>query len=183
MEGAELPTNLFIEKKGGRLNPKEKVSVIPSPFLNSLEFLVLIRKFRFTKRTPIHKKSIPGNKNTSGPSNMKTKIRSKALEILIREPNILSITQGFQIPFKRKPSQKSKSLRKTGMSKDQKILVNQDISDMLITGAIRECQPHPNPTQKDGSNHPVINLKKLNKLIPYQHFKMEDLHYLRYMLQ
>ena len=42
VEGAELPTNLFIEKKGDRLNPKEKVSVITSPFLNSLEFPVLI---------------------------------------------------------------------------------------------------------------------------------------------
>ena len=42
VEGAELPTNLFIEKKGDRLNPKEEVSVIASPFLNSLEFPVLI---------------------------------------------------------------------------------------------------------------------------------------------
>ena len=77
------------------------------------------------------------------------------------------------------------------MSKDQKIPVNQEISDMLKKGAIRECQPHRNQFvgtlflvgKKDGDNCPVINLKKLNKLIPYQHFKMEGLHYLRYMLQ
>ena len=37
--------------------------------------------------------------------------------------------------------------------------------------------------KRDGGNRPVINFKKLNKLIPYQHFKMEGLHYLRYMLQ
>ena len=42
VEGAELPTDLFIEKKGDRLNPKEKVIVMASPFLNSLEFPVLI---------------------------------------------------------------------------------------------------------------------------------------------
>ena len=42
MEGAELPTNIFIVKKGNRLNPEEKVSVVTSPFLNSLEFPVLI---------------------------------------------------------------------------------------------------------------------------------------------
>ena len=37
--------------------------------------------------------------------------------------------------------------------------------------------------KKDGGNRPVITFKKLIKLIPYQHFKMESLHYLRYMLQ
>ena len=42
MEGAEQPTNIFIVKKGNRLNPEEKVSVVTSPFLNSLEFPVLI---------------------------------------------------------------------------------------------------------------------------------------------
>ena len=41
-EGAELPTDLFIEKKGDRLNPKEKVIVITSPLLKNLEFSVLI---------------------------------------------------------------------------------------------------------------------------------------------
>ena len=40
--GGGRRTNLFTEKKGDRLNPKEKVSVITSPFLNSLEFPVLI---------------------------------------------------------------------------------------------------------------------------------------------
>ena len=77
------------------------------------------------------------------------------------------------------------------MSKDQKILVNQGISDMLKKGAIRECQPHPNQFvstlfsvgKKDGGNRPVINLKNLNKLIPYQHLKREGLHSLRYILQ
>ena len=42
VEGTEQPANLFIEKKGDRLNPKGKVSVITSPFLSSLEFPVLI---------------------------------------------------------------------------------------------------------------------------------------------
>ena len=62
---------------------------------------------------------------------------------------------------------------------------------MLKKGAIRECQPHQNQFvgtlflagKKDGGNRPVISLKKINKLIPYQHFRMEVLHHLRYMLQ
>ena len=41
--GGGRTTNKFVyQKKGDRLNPKEKVNAIISPFLNSLEFLVLI---------------------------------------------------------------------------------------------------------------------------------------------
>ena len=80
-----------------------------------------------------------------------------------------------------------KSLREIGMSKDQKILVNQKISNMLKKVVIRECRPHSNQFvstlflvgKKDEGNRPVINFKKLNKLIPYRLFKMEGLHYLR----
>ena len=96
----------------------------------------------------------------------------------------MGITQGLQIPFKQKPSQKSKSLREIGMSKDDKILVNPEISDMLKKGEIRECQPYPNQFvstlfsvgKKNRGNRPVINLKILNKLIPYQLLQMEGLH-------
>ena len=110
---------------------------------------------------------------------------------LTSDSNILGITQRFQIPCKRKPFQKSKILREIDISKDQKILVNLEISDVLKKGAIRECQPHRNQFvstlflvgKKNGGNRPVINLKKLDKLIRYQHLKMKGLHYLRYMLQ
>ena len=37
--------------------------------------------------------------------------------------------------------------------------------------------------KKGGGNRPVINLKHLNQIIPYQHFKMEGLFRLREMLQ
>ena len=37
--------------------------------------------------------------------------------------------------------------------------------------------------KKDGGNRPVINLKKLNTFIPYKHFKMEDLHCLKFLLE
>lgn len=33
------------------------------------------------------------------------------------------------------------------------------------------------------SNSPVINLKKLNKHIPYEHFKRESLYYIKFLLQ
>ena len=77
------------------------------------------------------------------------------------------------------------------MSKDQKILLNQEITDMLKKGTIKECQPHQNQFmstlflvgKKDRSNRPVLNSKKLSNLIPYQHFKTKGFCYLRCMLQ
>ena len=52
-------------------------------------------------------------------------------------------------------------------------------------------QPHPSQLvstlflvgKKNGAKRLVINLKKLNRLMPYQHFKMEGLYQLGYMLQ
>ena len=83
VEGAELPTNFFIVKKGDRLNPQEKVSVITSPFLNSS---CANTRFRFAKGTPIHKKSFPVNKYTSVPSGRQTKVVSKVLGKINQRP-------------------------------------------------------------------------------------------------
>ena len=37
--------------------------------------------------------------------------------------------------------------------------------------------------KKDGGNRAYINLKDLNKFIPYKHFKIEGLHCLKYPLE
>ena len=177
--GGRRTTNKFVyQKKGRQTQSQKKVSVITSPFLNSLEFPVLIPDSDLQNVHPFIKNLFQGIKIPQVPLAGRLKYFLKSWEKLTRDLNMLGITQGFQIPFKRKPSQKSKSLSETGMSKDQKILVNQEISDMLKKRAIRECQPHPNQFvstlflvgKKDGGNRPVINLKKLSKLIPYQRF-------------
>ena len=129
MEGAELRTNLCIERKGDRLNLKEKVSAITSPFLNSFEFPVLIPDSDLQNVQLYIKNIFNGMKIPQVPLAGKLKDFLKTWQKLTRDPNKLAITQGFQIPFKSKPSQKSKSLREIGMSKDQKILANQEISD------------------------------------------------------
>jgi hypothetical protein len=79
----------------------------------------------------------------------------------------------------------------TQVNKDQKVLVEKEITEMLRKGAIRMCQNQPGQFlsavflvgKKDGGHRPVLNLRSLNKHIPYQHFKIEGLHYLKYMLQ
>ena len=100
VEGEELPTNLFIKKKGDRLNPKEKVSVITSPFFNSLEFFVLIPNSDLQNVLPFIKNLFQGIKIPQVPLAGRLKYFLKSWKELTRDPNILGITQGLQIPFK-----------------------------------------------------------------------------------
>ena len=68
------------------LSDKRETDSIPrksqcdnKPFSQQIWFSCANTRFRFTKRTPIHKKSVPGNENTSGPSSRKIKRLSKVL--------------------------------------------------------------------------------------------------------
>jgi len=62
---------------------------------------------------------------------------------------------------------------------------------MLVKGAIQEVDPSPNQflssifiiPKKDAGFRPIINLKRLNSYIPYEHFKMESLTLLKEILQ
>ena len=62
---------------------------------------------------------------------------------------------------------------------------------MLVKGAIKQVQPCKGQflspvffvPKKDGGNRPVINLKKLNQNIEYQHFKMEGIQSLKSLIQ
>jgi len=77
------------------------------------------------------------------------------------------------------------------LTKKQEILIQKEIEEMLEKGAIQQAQPTVNQflssiflvPKKDGGNRPVINLKKLNEFIPYQHFKMEGLHSLQSLME
>ena len=61
--------------------------------------------------------------------------------------------------------------------------IDSEVSKMLEKQAIEPVNPTPGQVvshlflapKKDGSKRPVINLKKLNKFIRYQHFKMEGI--------
>ena len=62
---------------------------------------------------------------------------------------------------------------------------------MLLKDAIQPVSPCKNQylsslflvSKRNGGNRPVINLKHLNKFIPYLHFKMEGLNLLQNILQ
>ena len=77
------------------------------------------------------------------------------------------------------------------MMKEEKILVDKEIIEMLKKGAIEEVSPIPDQylstiflvSKKDSGHRPVLNLKNLNKHIPYVHFKMEGLFLVKELLQ
>ena len=96
------------------------------------------------------------------------------------------------IPFLKVPVQRTIPKQVT-ISKTQELLIDQKIMEMLDKGAILHKKVHQFPNQfltnilqvkkKDGPYRTCINLKVLNKFIPYKHFKMEGLHCLKYLLE
>ena len=114
----------------------------------------------------------------------------KAWQILTKDPKVLSIVKGYEIPFMAVPHQK-KTPHSTQTSSCQAELINKEILEMLGKGAIQKTNHSQGEflsniflvQKKDGGQRPVINLKNLNKYVPYQHFKMEGLHCLKYLLQ
>ena len=77
------------------------------------------------------------------------------------------------------------------MKKEDKHLMHLEIESMLEKGAIQPTKPSKDqfvstlflPEKKDGGQRPIINLKKLNKNIPYIHFKMESITLLKDLLE
>ena len=104
--------------------------------------------------------------------------------------NILSIVQGFKIPFSQTPFQYGlhKLLR---VNQEERLQINSEIQEMLRKGVIQQMKSEPGEflnnlflvNKKDGGHRPVINVKFLNSFIPYQHFKMEGMHLIKDLLQ
>ena len=114
----------------------------------------------------------------------------KAWETLTQDPNVLSLVKGYEIPLLSKPRQQ-KPPQDVQMNLAQRLLVDKEVDNMLKKGAILKVSHSEGEflsnlflvEKKDGGHRPVINLKNLNSFIPYQHFKMEGLHYLKYQSQ
>ena len=77
------------------------------------------------------------------------------------------------------------------MDRDREALVDEEVKEMLLKGAIQETSPCKGEfisnvflvSKKEGGNRPVINLKALNQFLPYEHFKMEGLHNLKDLIE
>ena len=93
-------------------------------------------------------------------------------KILTNDTEILSLVEGYTIPFHEIPQQKN-TPNSPKLSQEEKILVQKEIHEMLNKGAIVETPNHLEGEfisnlflveKKDGGNRPVINLKHLNQL-------------------
>ena len=102
---------------------------------------------------------------------------------------ILDIVNGYKILFIL-PSRQSRLPNFCQLTKETSDLVDQEVQDMLRKGTIVVSDHKEDQflsslflvKKKDGGNRPVVNLKDLNRNIPYQHFKMEGLLLLKEML-
>ena len=114
----------------------------------------------------------------------------KNWEKLTNDPFILELVKGYQIPFL---SELSRTAPPSAISMSQMeiAIVDQEIQEMLKKDAVKLVQ-HSTENQflssifivpkKDSGHRPVINLRKLNKHIPYIHFKMEGPFFLKEIL-
>ena len=67
-----------------------------------------------------------------------------------------------------------------------------EIKQMILKGAISPAETGIEDSflssiflvpKKDGGHRPIINLNRLNKFVPYHHFKMEGIHMLKDLLK
>ena len=69
------------------------------------------------------------------------------------------------------------------MSQKQTEMIDLEVKTLLEKGAIEPSQNTPNQfishlflrPKRDGTRRPVFNLKKMNKNVKYEHFKMEGM--------
>uniref|UniRef100_H3ALL6 ribonuclease H n=1 Tax=Latimeria chalumnae TaxID=7897 RepID=H3ALL6_LATCH len=104
---------------------------------------------------------------------------------------VLGTTSGFKIEFVSLPVQ-SFPPQDLVFSQEQQALVQTEIVSLVQKQAISRVNPGVDPgfisslflvPKKDGGFRPVINLRALNKVVVYCHFKMEGIHLLRDTLQ
>lgn len=98
------------------------------------------------------------------------------------DKNILDIVKnGVRIDFSEIPSHKEMGYM--SYSPQEKIIIENEIAKLSKKGVIKKCSPVDDQfissvftrTKKDGSHRMILNLKKLNESVEYQHFKMESL--------
>ena len=110
--------------------------------------------------------------------------------LLTQDQYILQIVTGVVIPFQQIPLQTNMAPRISD-NQSEKEKIEQEIVAMLQKGAIQVVSPMKGEfisliflvPKKDGGSRPVINLKRFNSHIVFQHFKMEGLHLLKHIIQ
>ena len=104
-------------------------------------------------------------------------------KLLTTDKNILNIVKGWEVPLMSLPIQ-TRLPQAIKMNSLEETVMDREVESMLAKGAIREAIPKPDqflsnvfvtPKKEEGEYRPIINLKGLNRFVPYHHFKMEGL--------
>lgn len=103
-------------------------------------------------------------------------------QLLTEDEWILNAIKGYKIEFFKTPVQFS-TPKVIDFGQDRNDIVDQEVSELLRLGAISQCEHEQGEfisniflvTKKGGKFRPVVNLKKLNEFIEYNHFKMENI--------
>ena len=102
---------------------------------------------------------------------------------LTSDPHIMEIVEGWKLPLKSRPHQ----VREPGvisMSQKEQEVIDLEIQSMLQKEVIQIAEPSTDqfvsnifvrPKKGEDKYRPIINLKSLNKQMPYIHFKMEGM--------
>ena len=101
---------------------------------------------------------------------------------LTSDKHILSIVQGCTLEFEQFPCQ-NKPHKPCHFSESEILVLNTEIQKLLDKAVIVECEHEPFEyfsniflrPKKNNSFRTILNLKHLNKLIVYRHFKMDNL--------
>ena len=104
-------------------------------------------------------------------------------------PWILSIVQGYKIPFVRHPIQWRQRQTKA-KSKEDLASIKEAIIQLQAKGAVKAVQEETNQftstlfiVKQASKNRPIFNLKNLNRFVQSQKFKMEGLEAVRKLIQ
>ena len=114
----------------------------------------------------------------------------KNWNMITSDPYILEIVQGYKLDLVEIPFQ-AFTPKPLLFFKSETELLDNEIRDLHAKNAIRVVQPTHGQfistvfavPKKDGGTRPVTNLKEVNQILNYHHFKMEGTHLLRNMLQ
>ena len=103
-------------------------------------------------------------------------------ENITKDPYILEAILGYQIDFEENP-QEVESIREYTTTPEEASILDAEIDKLLKSGVIEKSLPEPGQVcspiflrdKPDGSHRMILNLKRLNEDIEYQHFKMDTL--------
>jgi hypothetical protein len=110
-------------------------------------------------------------------------------EQLTQDQWVLEVIRGMRVDLVRSPQQPEPP-KQLNFSQSESVAIDNSVSDLLAKAAIARCSHEADEfisrvflvPKKSGDLRPVINLRGLNKFVRYEHFKLETLNSIRFLI-